>query len=171
MQSVNENQKKAQNGTKKAFAVLRTILFCFSCAVCVVLSVAVLFLSLSKTPENTLQAFGYKFYCAETDIEEIGIQAGSLVVVRDTGTDDFYTYDTLSKNVVFTAEKLGFALKYNAFWMVLCVTVPIMLFFLINLMSGFKKRSIEREENEAFSEIDSALNDAPTPSQDEYDLV
>ncbi len=171
MQSINENQKTAQNGGKKAFAVVRTILFCFSCAVCVALSVAVVLLSLSKTPENTLEVFGYKFYCAETDVEEIGIQAGSLVVVKDTNTDDYYTYETLSKNVVFTAQKLGFALKYNAFWMVLCITVPIMLFFLINLMSGFRKRAIEREEDAAFSEIDSALNDAPISSQDEYDLV
>lgn len=166
MQSINENEKAAQNGAKKAFAVVKTILFCILTLACVMLSVVAVLLSTSKTPENTLESFGYKLYCAETDIEEIDIKAGSLVVVRDTSTDDYYTYETLSKNVVLTVEKLGFALKYNAFWIVLCLTVPVMLFFVINLMSGFKKLSVEREEKMAILEIDS-----DAASWEEYELV
>lgn len=166
MQSINENEITAQNGAKKAFAVVKTILFCILTLACVMLSAVAVLLSTSKTPENTLEAFGYKLYCAETDIEEIDIKAGSLVVVRDTSTDDYYTFETLSKNVVLTVEKLGFAIKYNAFWIVLCLTVPVMLFFVINLMSGFKKLSVEREEKMALLEIDSDV-----ASQEEYELV
>ena len=166
MQSINENDKATQSGAKKAFAVVKTILFCILTLACVMLSAVAVLLSTSKTPENTLEAFGYKLYCAETDIEEIDIKAGSLVVVRDTSTDDYYTYETLSKNVVLTVEKLGFAIKYNAFWIVLCLTVPVMLFFVINLMSGFKKLSVEREEKMALLEIDS-----DAASWEEYELV
>lgn len=171
MQCINENKNTAQSGAKKAFAIIRTILFCILTVACVALSATAVLLSLSKTPENTLQVSGYKFYCAETDIEEINIKAGSLVVVKDTDTDDYYTYDTLSKNVVLTVEKLGFALKYNAFWIVLCLTVPMMLFFVLNLMSGFKKLSVEREEKRAFVELGSQLNGLDCASQEEYELV
>lgn len=171
MQSMDFDENFDKENEVKASSVLFAILLSLLTVICVLLSAIMLFLSLSKTPENTLQVFGYKAYCAENDIEEIGIKAGSLVVVRDTDTDDFYTHESLSENIVFTVEKLGYALKYNSLWMTLCITVPLMLFFLLVIMFEFKKISIKKEEQKLIKELENDVNSISNTYQNNFDIT
>ena len=165
------DENLTQKNKIKATSVISAILLCLLTLICVLLSAAVIFLSLSKTPENTLEVLDYKIYCAENNIEEIGVKAGSLVVVRDTDSDDYYTYESLSENIVFSVERLGYAIKYNSLWMTLCITVPLMLFFLINLMSGFKKLSIEAAEKKLASELELDANAPSFSSENDFDVT
>lgn len=173
MQNLSSKQNIAQNQGKKTLSVVLSVLLCTLTVVSVLLSLFIVSLSLSKTPENTLELFGHKLYCAQNDIEEASIKAGSLVVVKDTDTDDYYTHESLSKNIVFSIENLGYIIQNDFVWMTLCFTAPLMALFLLILLSELKKMSAKKknEDDKLILELNEEIKTLQSESDDEIEVT
>ncbi len=122
----------------KALAVIKKIaliLFASLSFVLVFLSVLLSFVSFSKTPENTAEVFGFKIYIAQNDIENTKITKNSLVIIKDTDYDDFYTSDTLNSKDTIVIKHIGGAVSFFSSSKLSAVTVPLaFLFFFIVLI-------------------------------------
>jgi len=173
MPGLKSEHDRAQNQNKKTLSAVLSALLCVLTAISVLLSLFIVSLSLSKTPENTLEFFGYKLYCAQNDIEEASIKAGSLVVVKDTDTDDYYTHESLSQNIVFSIENLGYTIQNDFVWMTLCFTAPLIALFILILLSELKKISAKKknEDDKLILELNEEIKTLQSESEDETEVT
>lgn len=138
---------------KKAIYYVFYIALSAVCAVVIFFSALVVSVSLGATTENTVGLFGYKIYIAENDIEETDIKAGSLIIIKDTDTDDFYTPEYLSENAI-VIKNLGHILSEYSTYIAIILMLPIALFFAIVIMREISKKVISREQKKLQTELD-----------------
>ncbi len=137
---------KTEFDLKKFISKTLSVIFCMLSAICVLVSVLLLVVFFSKSPENTLQIFSYKIYGVQNDIPDTDITAGALIVVKNTDSDDFYTPQTLKENTVLKIDGLGDVLQNDAMWATLCFTSPLMLLFFLVTASELKKLFVSNAE-------------------------
>ena len=116
-------------------------------------STFVVSVSLGATTENTVGVFGYKVYTARNDIENTDIRSGSLVIIKNTDTDDFYTPEYLSKNAI-VIRGMGHILSEYSTYIAVVLMLPIALFFLFVLMREINKKLAIREKRKFETELD-----------------
>ena len=133
-----EYDRKSVN-FKSCLSIAVTVFVSTMAAVLVLFSCLVCSLAFNKKAENTAEIFGYKLFYCENNIEGTDIKEGSLVIVKNTDNDEFYSTDSLSENVVFVAENLGVQIKQNGFYMAVCLVIPFALIFIIVLICEIRK--------------------------------
>ncbi len=155
------NQKSAQTALRILRKIYAVILI-FLCAVVSLIAAFVCTVAFSKTGENTAEIFGCKLYVAEYDIESADIEGGSLVIVKNTEDDEFYTPEMLKDAVVI--KNAGKIIKQESLSVALVFAVPFMLLFALVLLRELRKKlthapevtgSVEfivQEEQEEFEE-------------------
>ena len=148
-----QTEQKNKNGLSRLGAWLFFAVLCLISAVCLIAACLTAVLALSNPHENTVYLFGYKFYVCAEEIESAEIESGSLIIIRDTDNDDFYTPQTLSENAL-VIPKVGSLLKQNSFILALCVAAPFELFFFILLLTQIRKALLSREEKFLECEIE-----------------
>ncbi len=131
------NQKSAQTARKTLHKIYAAFLV-FLCAVVSLAAAFVCVVAFSKTGENTAEIFGYKLYIAEYDIESADIEGGSLVIVKNTEDDEFYTPETLESAIVI--KNAGKIIKNEAFFISLSLSVPFALAFVLVLLFELRKK-------------------------------
>ncbi len=132
-----DNLKSAPNARKILGKIYAAVLI-FLCATISIVSVFVCVVAFSKTGENTAEIFGYKLYIAEYDIESVGIEGGSLVVVKNTENDEFYTPEMLKSAIVI--KNAGKIIKNEALFISLSLSVPFALAFVLVLLFELRKK-------------------------------
>ena len=135
----NNNSKSAQTARKILGKIYAALLILLAVAVSVT-AAFVCTLAFSKTGENTAEIFGYKLYVAEYDIEATDIAAGSLVIIKNTEDDEFYTPEMLENAVVI--ENAGRIIKNEAFFISLIFSVPLALAFVLVLLFELRKKLV-----------------------------
>ena len=138
---------------KSCLSVALSVILALFSLVLVLLSGLVCYAAFNKNAENTAELFGYKFFYCEYDIEGTDIKSGSLVVIKNSDSDEYYEADSLSQNAVLVVGDLGTALKQNGFYMSLCVIAPFVLVFTIVLISEIRKVHLRRAQ-EPYSELE-----------------
>lgn len=122
----------------KALAVIKKIALIIFTSLSFILAFLSIFISLvsfSKTPENTAEVFGFKIYIAQNDIENTKITKNSLVIIKDTDYDDFYTLDILNSKDTIVIKHIGGAVSFFSSSKLSAVIVPLaFLFFFIFLI-------------------------------------
>ena len=142
---------------KSCLSIALTVVLAIFSAVLVLLSGLVCYAAFNSEAENTTQIFGYKLFYCENDIEGTDIKAGSLVIVKNTDSDEFYKADFLSENAVLVVKNLGFYIKQSGFYMALCMVVPFAFIFVIVLITEIRKiharNALEPYEELSFRKI------------------
>ena len=123
---------------RKFFSKACAVILCVLCAVVCIMALVMSLIAFSKNSENTAQIFGYKFYVSETDIEAADIESGSLIIVKNTEDDDFYTPEMLEDAIV--VKNAGKIIKQSGALVVLCVLVPLMLLFIVVIFRELHKK-------------------------------
>lgn len=147
-----KTEYKSAPDLRKIFSKIYAVMLCVLCAVVSLAAAFICVLAFSKTSENTAQLFGYKIYVAEYDIEPAGIESGSLILVKNTDDDEFYTPEMLEKAVII--KNAGKVIKQESLAFALAFAVPFMLLFIIVLLFELRKKLIKNsKENDiiAFS--------------------
>lgn len=144
--------QKSVPDLRKILSKVFAVVLCILCAVVTLLALFVSVLAFSKTSENTAQIFGYKIYVAEYDIESADIEGGSLVIVKNTEDDEFYTPEMLEKAVVI--KNVGRIIKQESVAIVLIFAVPFMLLFAIVLLFELGKRLEKNNKENAVIEFE-----------------
>ena len=134
-----DNLKSAQNARKILSKVCAALLV-FLCVAISLISVFVCVLAFSKSGENTAEIFGYKLYTAELDIDNTDIKSGSLVIVKNTENDEFYTPEMLKNAIVI--KNVGKIIKNEAFFISLSLSVPFALAFALVLLFELRKKLV-----------------------------
>ena len=149
---------------KKALSTTVYVVVCALAAICLLLSVFLVSVAMGMTEENTVGLFGYKVYTCNEDIEKTDIKKGSLVIIKNTDDDEFYTPDYLAKNAVVISQ-LGAVLKGYSTYIAIILMLPAALVFALVLMREMSKKiivsgqkSLEKEleftQIEEFEEIE-----------------
>ena len=128
--------KSAQNA-RKILSKICAALLVFLCVAISLISALACVLAFSKTSENTAEIFGYKLYTAEFDIENTDIKSGSLVIVKNTENDEFYTPQMLQNAIVI--KNAGKIIKNEALFISLSLSVPFALAFVLVLLFELRK--------------------------------
>ena len=124
---------------KSRFSAILTVIIAIFSTVLVLLSSLICYAAYNTKTENTMELFGYKFFYCENDIEGTDIKGGSLVVIKNSDSDEFYKADFLSENAVLVIENLGTQIKQSGFYMSLCMVIPFAFIFIIVLIFEIKK--------------------------------
>ncbi len=132
-----ENEKSTI--LKNRLSAILTVIIAIFSTVLVLLSTLFCYAAYNKKTENTIELFGYKFFYCENDIEGTDIKGGSLVVIKNSDSDEFYKADFLSENAVLVIENLGTQIKQSGFYMSLCMVIPFAFIFIIVLIFEIKK--------------------------------
>lgn len=138
---------------KSRISIVLTVILAILSLMLVLLSGLVCSAAFNKSAENTTELFGYKFFYCENDIEGTDIKGGSLVVIKDSDSDEFYEADFLSENAVLVVEGLGTMIKQSGFYMALCMMIPFAFVFIIVLLRELKKLH-SRRANRPISELE-----------------
>ena len=144
------NQTNNQNSAQNVREILSKIYAVFLIFLCTVISLVAAFVctvAFSKTGENTAQIFGYKIYVAEYDIESADIEGGSLVIVKNTEDDEFYTPEMLKDALVI--KSAGKIIKRESLSVTLVFAVPFMLLFALVLLRELRKKLSHTPEERA----------------------
>lgn len=144
-----ENDTKNKSG----LPVFVSALLCLSTVICVLFASLILFVAFAPNSENTFSVFGYKVFALEQDIPECEFEGGSLLVVRDTNSDESYTPETLVQNTVFVIKNLGGAIKRDAAWIVICLINFPATFCFLTLIGEIKKLAQNREEERGLAQF------------------
>ncbi|MBQ8338425.1 MAG: hypothetical protein IJY33_04705 [Oscillospiraceae bacterium] len=139
-------EQKSAPDLRKILSKVFAVILCFLCAVVTLSAIFVSVLAFSKTSENTAQIFSYKIYVAEYDIESADIEEGSLVIVKNTEDDEFYTPEMLEKAIVI--KNVGKIIKQESLSVTLVFAVPFMFLFALVLLRELRK-SISRAPEES----------------------
>lgn len=150
MQKAHNNSKKS---VKHRISVVFWGLLCALCFLLVLASVFVSRIAFSDTPENTAQILGYKLYFCVDDIAGTDIKSGSLLIIKNSNDDEYYTASTLAQNAVLVLDGAGDLLKENGGWIALCLMTPPMLLFVMILLFELKKLFLRRDEIKMNSEF------------------
>lgn len=130
----------ANPGTNKSrFSIVLTVILAIVSLVLVLFSALVCSAAFNKSAENTAELFGYKFFYCENDIEGTYIKEGSLVVIKNSDNDEYYTTEYLSKNAVLVVKNAGILIKNNGFYITLCIMIPFIFMFAVILLTEIKK--------------------------------
>ena len=132
-----DNEKST--ALKNRLSLVLTVIFVITSSVLVLFSALVCYAAYNKKAENTIELFGYKFFYCEDDIEGTDIKGGSLVIVKNSDSDEFYKADFLSENAVLIVENLGSVIKNNGFYIALCIMIPFAFIFIIVLLAELRK--------------------------------
>ncbi|MBQ8868865.1 MAG: hypothetical protein IJ027_04010 [Oscillospiraceae bacterium] len=141
-----DNQKSPQ-ATPKILRKICAVILIFLCAVVSLIAAFVCTVAFSKTGENTAEIFGYKIYVAEYDIESADIEGGSLVIVKNTEDDEFYTPEMLKDSLVI--KNAGKIIKQESLSVALVFAVPFMLLFALVLLRELRKKLTRGPEERA----------------------
>lgn len=132
---------------KSRFSIIITVILAAISVVLVLFSALVCYAAFNKGAENTAGLFGYKLFYCENDIEGTDIKKGSLVVIKNSDSDEYYEAQFLSENAVLVVEDLGGQLKQNGFYMSICIMIPFAFIFIIVLFTEIKKNHSRRAQN------------------------
>jgi len=146
-----KTEYKNTPGFKKVCSRIFSVCLCAVSALVMLLAVFVLLIAFGKTSENTVELFGYKIYTCQSDIESAGIKSGSLIIIKNTDNDDFYTPQMLSQALVI--PKAGEIIKQNGSVIAVCALVPFMLLFVIVLLRELRRAMIQKEQDCLNTEI------------------
>ena len=146
--------KNETNAAKNALYISLYAILAIVCIVLVLLACIVSKAAFGKKTENTLQLFGYKVFLCENDIQDTDIKGGSLLIVKDTDDDDFYTPQSLSENVAIIVPNGADFLKKDLVWITLALCTPIALLCIALLLSELKGLSMRRDEKGMQEEIE-----------------
>ncbi len=138
--------KNEKNVAKNALTIALYTILSIACAVLVLSACVVSKAAFGRNAENTLQLFGYKVFLCQNDIQDTDIKSGSLVIVKDTDYDDFYTPQSLSENVALIIPSGAEFLKNDFVWITLALCTPIALLCIGLLLSELKGLSMHRDE-------------------------
>ena len=128
------------------------MLLIFLCVVISLISAFVCTVAFSKTSENTAEIFGYKLYTAEYDIEATDIEGGSLVIVKNTEDDEFYTPEMLENAVVI--KNAGRIIKNEAFFISLSLSAFFALAFVLVLLFELRRKLANGARQSELVELD-----------------
>ncbi|MEE1279687.1 MAG: hypothetical protein UHH95_02510 [Oscillospiraceae bacterium] len=149
-----EQVQKDRTDVKKAISAVLLAFLSAVCALLVLISGFISTIAFSKTPENTVELFGYKVFYSENDIEGTDIKGGSLIFVKNTDDDEFYTPQFLFENATLIIPRAGIILKENAAYIALSASVPMAFLFLALLISELNKLSFLRNEKKIQLQIE-----------------
>ena len=150
--------KNSKNAAKRMLSVIYTSVLAAICILLVLSSALLSSIAFLKAPENTAQLFGYKFFYCENDLSEPNIKGGSLVIVKNSDDDEFYTPQSLSKNAVLVIPGAGKLILENGVWIILCFSIPLSSLFLILLLSELKKLFVKSNQNKMQVQLEIAEN-------------
>ncbi len=149
--SKTENQKSALTARK----ILSKICAAALIFLCVAISASAAFvctIAFSKTGENTAQIFDYKLYVAEYDIESSDIEGGSLVIIKDSENDEFYTPEMLGDAIII--KNVGKIIKNEAFFLSLSLSIPFALAFVLVLLFELRKSMVKESKQSELIEFE-----------------
>lgn len=130
---------------KKAFSGIFYVFLCFVSALSVALACLLLSVAVKNPVENTIKLFGYKIYTCDNNIEGTQIKAGSLIIIKDSDNDEYYTPQQLSQSAL-VFENLGDIIKHHSTSAVLVALIPVMLLFIVVLMRELSKKIMKNEQ-------------------------
>lgn len=140
--------KKVQNIMEKLKKWIKIIAFSFLCFLTVaalVVSLILTSVAFTKPNENTAQIFGYKIFCADNDISKTEIKKDSLVIIKNSDNDLSYTPEYISENAVLIIPN-GALLVKDSTLVVLSVMSPVILMFLLVILTEIRKSIINRSD-------------------------
>jgi len=128
-------------------------LLCAVSAVCVLLSVIVVSIANGATTENTVGLFGYKIYTCNQNVENTDIEKGSLVIIKNTDNDEFYTPQMLKEKAI-VLKNMGAVIKGYSTYIAVVLMLPAISFFAVVLMREISKKVIKNEHKKMQTELD-----------------
>lgn len=134
-----------QNTIKKWLKIIVFSLLCFLTAVVAVVSLIISSVAFTKPDENTAQIFGYKIFCADNDILKTEIKKDSLVIIKNSDNDLYYTPEYISENAVLIIPNGAMMVKDGTF-VAISVMSPLILLFLLVLLTEIRRLIINRSE-------------------------
>ncbi len=146
-------QKNEKSDVKKVLSALLLSALSITCALLVLAAGFISKIAFSKASENTVEVFGYKVFYSENDIEGTHIKGGSLILVKNTNDDEFYTPQSLSENAALIIPNAGLVLKEDAAYIALSISIPMAFLFLALLLSEIRKLFARRDEKKMQQQI------------------
>ncbi len=147
-------EKTEKTVSQKMLSTAISIFLTFVSLMLVLVCIVILFSAFSKKGENTVQIFGYKVFYSQNDIEGTHIKSGSLIFIKNTDNDEYYTPEFLEQNAVLVIPKAGLLIAGDIGFMAASILFPFMLMFTGIIFWQLKILMLRREQNKMQTQID-----------------